>query len=100
MKGFPKHFNTKEDVMNAKEIDPQRTEAFLRAAIDGREGWHVTGPLTTEVEGITDDTHRVVDHGDEERGEDWYQEEWGTIPGNILDRLNLSVAEAEQLCDG
>ena len=97
MKGYPKHFNTKEDVMNAKEIDPQRTNALLRAAIDGREGWYVTGPLAAETDGITDDTHRVVDHGDKERGEDWYQEQWGPLPGNQLDRLGISVEEAEKI---
>lgn len=97
MKGYPKHINTKKDVLNAKEIDPQRTDAFLRAAIDGRDGWHVTGPLSVEADGVTDDTHRVVDHGDPDRGEDWYQEEWGPLPGNILDRLSLTVSEAETI---
>ena len=97
MKGYPKHINTKEDVLNAKEIDANRTRAFLQAAIDGRKGWFVVGPLTAEADGITDDTHRVVDHGDPERGEDWYQEQWGPLPGNQLDRLGISVEEAEKI---
>jgi len=97
MKGYPKHINTKKDVLEALEIDAERTRAYLQAAIDGREGWHVTAHLDSEAEGVTDDTHRVVDKSDEESTADWYQEEWGPLPGNFLDRIGMTVAEAEEL---
>lgn len=97
MKGYPKHINTKEDIYNAMEIDAQRTKLLLRTAIDSREGWHVTAHLDSEAEGVTDDTHRVVDKSDEESTADWYQEEWGPLPGNLLDRIGMTVAEAEEL---
>jgi len=97
MKGYPRHFNTKKDVEMALELQPDRTKRWLQQALDGREGWHVTGHLDTEADGVTDDTHRVVDQGDEETGPQWYQQEWGPLPGNALDRLGISVSEAEEL---
>ena len=97
MKGYPKHFNTVEDVLNSKKIDPQRTKEVLRAVIDGREGWYVTAPLSVEADGITNDVYRVINQGDEERGEDWYQQYWGSLPGNMLNRIGLSVDEAEKI---
>jgi hypothetical protein len=95
MRGFPKHINTKEDVYTALDIDSDRTKVLLQAAIDGREGWHVTASLESEGDGSTDSTHRVVDKSDEESVADWYQEEWGPLPGNMLDRIGMSVSEAE-----
>jgi len=97
MKGYPKHYNTREDVMVALEIDPVRAKAFLQDGIDHRDGWYITGPLASEAEGLEDDTHRVIDQSDIESPADWYQQEYGPLPGNILDRLGISVEEAEEL---
>jgi hypothetical protein len=97
MKGYPKHIATKMDLQVAMEINAERTKSFIRRAIDGRNGWVVTGSLDNESDGVTDDTHRVIDHASEEGEHDWYQEEWGTLPGNTLDRLGITVAEAEKL---
>jgi hypothetical protein len=97
MRGYPKHIATKKDLQVAMEINQERTKAFVRRAIDGRDGWVVTGRLDNESDGITDDTHRVVDRSSEEGENDWYQEEWGPLPGNTLDRLGITVAEAEKL---
>jgi hypothetical protein len=97
MKGYPKHINTQDDLVVAMQLNPERTKAFVQRAIEGREGWVVTGRLDKEADGVTDDTHRVVDQGDEEQGSDWYQQAWKPLPGNTLDRLGLSVAEAKAL---
>jgi hypothetical protein len=97
MKGYPKHINTQDDLVVAMQLNPERTKAFVQRAIEGRDGWVVIASLEKESDGVTDDTHRVVDHGDEERGSDWYQQEWKPLPGNTLDRLGLSVAEAKAL---
>lgn len=99
MKGYPKHFNTRKDVENALEIDAERTREHLQRALDSRDGWVVTGKLDAEADGVTDDTHRVVDQGDEERGSEWYQQEWKPIPGNSLDRLGITVDEAQKMVD-
>jgi hypothetical protein len=77
------------------EINEERTKAFLRRAIDGRDGWVVTGRLNNKADGVTDDTHRVVDQSSEESENEWYQEEYGPMPGNALDRLGISVEEAQ-----
>jgi len=100
MRGYPKHMNTRQDVENAMQIDGEKTRAYLQRAIDGREGWVVTGSLAKETDGITDDAHQIIDQGDEERGADWYQQEWMPLPGNALDRLGISVAEAAAMIDG
>ena len=93
MKGYPKHIATKNDLMIALNINPQRTKALLQNAIDGREGWYTVGPVVGE--GIVDNTHRVKDYGEE--SPDLYQEQFGPIPGNFLDRLNMSVEEAQAI---
>lgn len=97
MRGYPKHINTRQDVENAMAIDPDRTKDYLQRAIDSREGWAITAQLESETDGVTDETHRVVDKGDEENGADWYQEEWKPLPGNTLDRLGITVAEAQAM---
>lgn len=97
MRGYPKHIATKKDLQVAMEINDERTKAFLRRAIDGRDGWVVTESLGKESDGVTDDTNRVVDRSSEEGENDWYQEVWGPLPGNTLDRLGVTVAEAEKL---
>lgn len=100
MKGYPKHMNTKKDVINAMELSPKRTAALLRRAIAGREGWYTVARLENQEDGVVDDTHRVVDMGDEDEGvQEWYQQEWGPLPGNKLDRLGLSVTEADELIE-
>lgn len=83
--------------MVAVQIDPVRAKAWVRSALDHREGWVVTGHLPSESDGVIDETHRVVNQGDSERGEDWYQQEWGPLPGNTIDRIGLTVGEAQAL---
>jgi len=96
MRGYPKHCNTKKDVLIALEVDPVRAKAFLQDATNHRDGWHVVGNIDTETDGIIDDTHRVVDQSDDESSADWYQEEYGPLPGNLLDRIGITVSEAEE----
>jgi hypothetical protein len=97
MRGYPKHINTQDDLVMAMEINPARAKAWVISAIDHREGWVITSPLADESDGVTDATHRVINQGDDERGPDWYQQEWLPLPGNDLDRIGLSVEEAEGL---
>lgn len=97
MKGYPRHINTKDDLITAMEINPVRAKVWIQSAINHREGWYVTASLDAESDGVTDDTHRVVDQGNKDRGSDWYQQEWGPLPGNRLDRIGLTVEEAEAM---
>jgi len=99
MKGYPNHINTEEDVYTALEIDKKRTQDLVQRILDTREGWYVTASLESEGDGITDETHRVVDKSDDESSSDWYQEEWGPLPGNTLERIGMSVTEAEEIIE-
>lgn len=96
MKGYPAHFATMHDVNVAMEMDEERTKSRLQQLIDGSRGWYVAGSLAKEADGVTDETHRVVDQG-QDGNHDWYQEEYGVLPGNELERIGLSIEEAEAL---
>ncbi|MCF7913596.1 MAG: hypothetical protein K9L66_00360 [Spirochaetaceae bacterium] len=97
MRGYPKHINSKQDVINALEINAEKTKSLIRRAIENREGWVLAGKLESEADGINDATHRVVDKGSAEEGSEYYQEVWGIMPGNLLDRIGMTVAEEEEL---
>lgn len=61
MRGYPKHVNTRRDLEIAFELDPVRARGWVEAIIDTATGWHTTGHLADQSDGVTDDTHRVVD---------------------------------------
>lgn len=96
MKGYPAHLATMHDINVAMELDPERTKTHLQRLIDGSRGWFITGSLSQKSDGITDDTHRVVDQGQDGK-HDWYQQEFGVLPGNELVRIGLTVEDAEAL---
>lgn len=98
MRGFPKRFNTRQDVTNALAVDPKQTAARLQQMLDHRHNWFITGELAQDEAGIKDDTHRVrEDTDDDGTVVTRYQEEWREDPHAALFRLGLTVAEAEQL---
>ena len=97
MRGYPKHINTQADLKTAMLVDANRTREMLKSWINEREGWYVTSPLESQADGVTDETHRVVDQGDETS--EWYQQEWGALPNNMLDRIGLSKSEAEAMLE-
>ena len=97
MRGYPTHINTRRDLEHAMAIDPARTKSLIQKWLDSREGWHTTAALSAEADGVTDETHRVVDQGDETS--EWYQQEWGALPNNMLDRIGLSKSEAEAMLE-
>ena len=96
MRGYPKHLNTKQDVLNAMHVNEARTKAWLQSAIDFREGWVTTKAIESVSEGVEDSTHRVRTIVEEDMTT-IYQEQWGPIPGNALDRVGMTVAEAKKL---
>lgn len=98
MRGFPKRFNTRQDVLNTLADYPQETADHLRQMLGNRFNWFITGELAEGETGVNDDTHRVrEDTDDEGLVTDRYQEEWREDPRAQLFRLGLTVAEAEQL---
>ena len=99
MKGFPKHINTKKDVMNCLKQWPAQTKAFLQRAIDNRYSWAVEGKLAEGESGITDDIHKVVEITDMETDvvTERYQHVWQEDQQSTLFRLGFTVSEAEGL---
>lgn len=96
MNGFPKYLNSREDVDNMKDLCPKETAAYLQTLLDGRFVWTVTGELTEGDDGLTDDTHKVVEEdrdGQVVRFQMARQED----PSAHLYRLGLTVEETEAI---
>ena len=92
MKGFPKTFNTKQDVLNCIDVFPEKTKAFLRNALAGYKDWVCTGIFENESDCIKNDTH---DYSSQEYDGkiSWIQKEFMVVPGNIIDRLEFTTEE-------
>lgn len=70
MRGFPKYtdISTKYDVENLKSTFPKETKAFLESLMNDRFIWISLGILANKEDGVTDDTHRVVEIKETEPG--------------------------------
>ena len=91
MRDYPKHFNTKQDVLNMKKDN--RTKIMLQILIDKYYGWNTIGLV--EGSGLTDKTHKVIDQGEDTP--ELYQQEYGVMIGNGLDRLGITIEEAKSM---
>ena len=60
MRGFPKHFETKNDFINGIGSYPEKTKAELRIIYADRFIWKETGIYTKKDSCIEDTTHMVV----------------------------------------
>ena len=90
MKGFPKHFNTKTDILNALQLFPEETKAFCQRLLDNRKLWvqvEYTAP------GINDESHYVRT---DEAG-NVYQMEYRDDPNGDIPRLGFTVEELEAI---
>ncbi len=99
MKGYPKHINNKHDLEVAYKLDPERTKKLIQGWQRWREGWYTVKKIET-ADGVEDKTHRVktVEPEKDSGGEaEFYQEEYGAIPGNKIDRLGLTEKELQSL---
>lgn len=90
MRGFPKHFNSKQDVLNALQLFPEDTKAYIQTLIGARKLW-------VQVEyvapGVNDETHytRTDEAGNV------YQMEYLDDPNGDIPRLGFTVEELEGL---
>ena len=100
MKGKPKHLNSKEDYLYARE---HYEESFWRpqfqALLDGRWCWYYVSDLESAEAGVTDDTHKVVEMTNSgESGETKYaQYELRENPTAKIFRIGFTVEEVEAL---
>ena len=65
MKGFPRHINTRQDVLNLIDDYPEQTKSFLQSLVDSKMAWIPTGTLADDDAGTTDSTHKVDESTDE-----------------------------------
>jgi len=93
MRGFPKFFNTKADVLNSLALYPDETRAYVQMILANRKLWvqtYYTAP------GVNDETHytRTDDAGNT------YQMEYIDDPNGDIARLGFTVAELEAIING
>lgn len=93
MNGFPKFFNTKQDILNALELFPERTKAYIQNLLDTRKKWVQTEYVAP---GVEDETHHVWtdDSGNV------YQNEYMDDPNGDIPRLGFTVEELEAMING
>lgn len=61
MKGYPKNLNTKADYEYVKaNFAPEEYLPDFQSLLDTMYDWFFVKELTSEEEGITDDTHKVI----------------------------------------
>ena len=90
MRGFPKHLNSKQDYLNCLSDYPAETKVELQRLLDSRFVWQDTAII--ENEGITDDTHRVIETEDGKIQQELVED----INAEIF-RLGFTVEEVEEL---
>ena len=96
MRNFPKHINTKQDIMNLLKTHPEKIKAYLQNCIDGYRNFVPVSSHENEAECIEDEMHDYV--ATEEEGVAKYiQREYKVVPGNSLDRLGITPEEATSL---
>ena len=103
MKGYPSQLNSKEDYLYVRENFPR--EQWLpdfQALLDSYRDWFFVAHLERKEDGITDETHKVVESQgeDEEAAPTYDQYEFRENPTAKLFRLGFTVAEVEELING
>lgn len=102
MRGFPKYsdISTKYDVENLKGTFPKETKKFLETIRDDRFIWVTTGTLERKEDGITDETHRVIEVKDNESEEITYaQQEYIEDSNARMFRMGYTLEEIEILIE-
>ncbi len=65
MRDFPKWLNTKQDYLNCLNLYPDETKKSLQVLLDSRFNWFQTAILADNEQGITDETHKIVEFENE-----------------------------------
>ena len=98
MKDFPRWINTRQDVENLLESNPEDTKAYLRRILDDRLIWVNVSELMADDPGVEDETHRVIDSaGEPGEAAVRFQQERVEDPNAWMFRLGFSVAEVTGL---
>jgi hypothetical protein len=83
------------DVENLKQDYPQELAAWLQDIYDYKDCWLMTSKLEEGDDGITDDTHKVVETTDQESGDvkERYQYEFVEDPNWYAFRLGFTTSD-------
>ena len=97
MKGYPKYFNTKEDILNCLPLFPNKVKTYLQQLLAETENWVLIGKI--ENEGITDAKHKVVSVFDTETKEikEKYQYEFKINLNCMLFKFGFTIDEVKKL---
>jgi len=99
MKGFPRHFNSKEDFLYVKEHFPREMWALrFQALLDDRMKWMQVRKLEKGETGQTDETHCVVQTKDE-NGKVVQEDQYELRENHLakLFRIGFTVNEVEDI---
>lgn len=101
MKGFPKHFNSKKDVLVALEKWPKQTKGYLETLLNNTQIWLLDKKLGESEQGIEDEMHKVTEIREKNTGEitERYQMVFTEDPNCKLYRLGFSKQEASSITD-
>lgn len=101
MRGFSNWWNTKQDILASLELFPEQTKEKLQEWLDTKDQWLVVSKLEEDQEGVTDDTHKVVENKDHNDViTDRYQYELKEDPNGPIYRLGLTVSEVKLMVNG
>ena len=85
--------------MNLMGEYPEKTKEFLQRCLNDRMQWMTSGSIESG-DGITDETHRVVENDVPGGGIKRHQQEYMEDSNCRLFRLGFTVEEAESLLSG
>jgi 1,2-phenylacetyl-CoA epoxidase catalytic subunit len=92
MRDFPKWLNTKQDYLNCLQDFPEQIRQRLQELLTDRFLWVQTGILSDEDQGVTDDTHRIIETENER-----FQYEYLEDSNARIFQLGFTVQEIEEL---
>ena len=96
MVGYPKFLNTKEDYEFVRANFPKEEwESDFKALLNERYEWFNLGEI--EGEGVTDDTHKVVEDKRDDETVVRYQYEYKENENARIYRLGYTVEEVENI---
>lgn len=98
MRGVPKWFNTKEDVLNSIQVNAEATKMVLQNMLDARMQWFPDGKVVEKGEDT--ETVKFVQDTDMETSEShWMRYELREDENAWMFRIGLTVEEINKLLE-
>lgn len=98
MRGYPKHLNTREDYEYVRTHFPRvMWEDDFRGLLASMREWYFVSYLEAREDGVSDDTHRVIEMDDFKGGKQWVQYELRENPQADIFRMDYTEAEVRAI---